>query len=238
MSRLGCARLCGLGLVAVSLALAPSTLAAQVPSPDLAAKVGFPIEPGVWHLDGTDPTLPLDDLEPLRTIISSKVTVVGLGESIHTSGGYYEAKHRLFRFLVERMGFRAFAFETPWLAAETAEPYVQTCEGDPNTASRGFFGVWRSTELSALLRWMCEWNAGHPNPKDRVHVFGFDIQGQARPDVQALQEFLGRVGRDPEAEPWAGLERCNTEMVPALSFDALVFLDRSRKMTPLAWRPC
>jgi erythromycin esterase-like protein len=208
MSRLGCARLRGLLLATVSLSLAPWALAAQEPSLELAAKVGFPVEPGVWHLDGTDPTLPLDDLEPLRTILGSKVTVVGLGESIHTSGGYYEAKHRLFRYLVEKMGFRAIAFETPWLAAETAEPYVQTCEGSPNTASRGFFGVWRSAELSALLGWMCEWNAAHPNPKDRVHVFGFDIQGQARPDVQALQEFLGRVGRDPAAEPWAGLERC------------------------------
>jgi erythromycin esterase len=208
MSRPGRARLRGLLLAAATITLTPSVLAAQEPSPELAAKVGFPIEPGVWHLDGADPTLPLDDLEPLRTIIGSKVTVVGLGESIHTSGGYYESKHRLFRFLVEKMGFRAIAFETPWLTAETAEPYVQTCEGNPSTASRGFFGVWRSTELSALLGWMCEWNAAHPNPKDRVHVFAFDIQGQARPDVQALQEFLGRVGRDPAAEPWAGLERC------------------------------
>src|SRR5687767_6178192 len=69
---------------------------------------GFPILPGVYRLHGSDPSLLKDDLEPLRQIIG-KATIVSLGESFHTSGGYYDMKHRLFRFLVEEMGFRAFA---------------------------------------------------------------------------------------------------------------------------------
>jgi erythromycin esterase len=169
--------------------------------------VGFPILHGVWRVDGTDPALPDADLQPLRGILG-KATVVGLGESIHTSGGYYEAKHRLFRFLVERLGFRAIAFETPWLAGDTANRYVQTCEGDPDTASAGFFGVWRSRELSALLGWMCEWNRAHPKPKDRVAVFAFDVQYQAAQDAEALVAFLRRVGIDPELAPFDGLARC------------------------------
>jgi erythromycin esterase-like protein len=58
-----------------------------------------------------------DGLEPLKGIIG-KASVVGLGESIHTSGGFYRMKHRVFRFLVEKMGFRAFAIESPWIAAD------------------------------------------------------------------------------------------------------------------------
>ena len=81
---------------------------------------GYPVQPGVWRLPhGNDPTLPLDDLEPLRQVIGN-ASVVGLGETIHTSGGYYRMKHRAFRFLVERMGFRVFAFESPWENAEKA----------------------------------------------------------------------------------------------------------------------
>jgi len=174
---------------------------------DAAAPVGFPLQPGIWRLDGTDPALPHHDLEPLRTIVG-KATVVGLGESIHTSGGYYEAKHRIFRYLVEKLGFRVIAFETPWLDGETANAYVQTCDGTADAATAGFFGVWRSSELSALVRWMCEWNSSHPSPKDKLSVYAFDVQWQAAEDAQALADFLARVGVDPTLEPYAGLERC------------------------------
>ena len=45
--------------------------------------------PGVYKLAGSEPGLPTGDLEPLRKLIG-KASVVGLGESIHTSGGYYQ----------------------------------------------------------------------------------------------------------------------------------------------------
>ena len=61
---------------------------------------GFPILPGIYRLHGSTPGLPQDDLEPLRQIIGN-ARIVSLGESVHTSGGYYEMKHRAFRFLVE-----------------------------------------------------------------------------------------------------------------------------------------
>ena len=100
-----------------------------------------------------------------------------------------------------------FAFET-LARRRRRDQYVQTCDGDPDTATAGFFGVWRSQELSALVGWMCEWNSTHPNPKDRLSVFAFDVQWQAGEDAQALTDFLRRVGDDPEAAPYDGLSRC------------------------------
>jgi len=193
-------------LCAIVLASAPA-LAAQEAEP-LAAPAGFPIQPGAWRLDGTDPGLPTADLEPLRALVG-KATVVGLGESVHTSGGYYETKHRLFRYLVEKLGFRVIAFETPWLDGETANAYVQSCDGDPDAATAGFFGVWRSRELSSLLGWMCDWNRTHSKAKDRLSVYAFDIQNQAAQDTQALTDFLVRLGLDPASEAFAGLARCS-----------------------------
>lgn len=195
-------------LVALGAFALEARLAAQPASaPEPATSPGFPVLPGVWHLDGTDPTLPTADLEPLTALVG-KAQVVGLGESIHTSGGYYEAKHRLFRFLVEKLGFRVIAFETPWLDGDTANAYVQTCQGDAGTATARFFGVWRSEELSALIGWMCDWNRSHRKPKDKLSVYAFDVQYQAPEDAQALIDFLSRVGDDPGAAPYDGLSRC------------------------------
>jgi hypothetical protein len=80
---------------------------------------------GAWPLSGDDPNLGSKaDLEPLRALIGD-ATVAGFGESYHTSGGFYRMKHRIFRFLVQEMGFRAFAMETNWQGAERAAAYVQ-----------------------------------------------------------------------------------------------------------------
>lgn len=175
--------------------------AARPPRP-----VGDPVLPGVWRLTGNDPEGPLDDLEPLRLVIG-KATVVGLGETVHTSGGYYRMKHRLFRFLVERMGFRVFAFESPWTDADQVAAYVQTCDGDPRQAIRGLFGVWQSTEVADLVQWMCDWNLTHPKPKDRLSFVGFDIQ-QPEDDGPGLIEFLGRIGVAGDSSWIAAIQAC------------------------------
>jgi erythromycin esterase-like protein len=44
--------------------------------------------------------------------------------------------------------------------------------------------------------------------------------------------------RDPHLAPGRLYELNDTLLVPATAFDLLVFLDRSPKMTPLAWPPC
>ncbi|HEX6862333.1 MAG TPA: erythromycin esterase family protein, partial [Thermoanaerobaculia bacterium] len=125
--------------------------------------------------------------------IIGKATIVSLGESVHTSGGYYEMKHRIFRFLVEEMGFRAFAFESPWPDADRVGRYVETCQGTPEQALTGLFGVWESAETRDLVQWMCDWNRTHPRTKDKLVFFGFDVQQPAQ-DSAALFAFLERIG--------------------------------------------
>lgn len=169
---------------------------------------GDPVSPGVWRLSGSDPDLPTDDLKPLGKLIGN-APVVALGESIHTSGGFYEMKHRLFRYLVEEQGFRVFAFENPWIKADLANQYVQTCQGTPEDAVGQLLLYWQGFEVRDLLQWMCEWNQAHPKEKDRVHFFGFDIQSQARPDIDALTAFLARIGV-PATDPLVvSLRRCD-----------------------------
>lgn len=190
------------------LLLAFVTFLGMVPALEAAGgPSGFPVRPGIWRLHGIDPALPTDDLEPLRGLIGD-APVVALGESFPTSGGFYVLKHRIFRFLVEEMGFRAFALESPWTGAEDADRYVQTCQGDPEQALARTLDVWQSAELADLVRWMCEWNRTHPDPADRLSFAGFDIR-QPQEDGLALIGFLRRLGTE-EDHPWmSGLRSCD-----------------------------
>ena len=194
------------------LALAALPLALLLLSSSTAdARPPGEVERGVWRLDGIDPDLPLDDLAPLRPILEG-ARVVGLGEKIHTSGGYSTMKHRLFRFLVEEMGFRAFAIESNWAAADAVGQYVATCQGAPETAVRNLFGVWQSQEVADLARWMCEWNQAHPG--DPVTFFGFDIQ-QPGADGPRLIQFLTDQGLAVDDPVLAGLRRCDGVSAPS-----------------------
>jgi erythromycin esterase-like protein len=157
---------------------------------------------GVHALAGVAAAQSTADLQPLRVIIGD-ARFVALGESTHTSGGYYAMKARIIRFMIEELGFRAVAWETPWLEAEAARRYVATCEGSPEAALGSLFGVWRDTHTRDLLRWLCERNRA--NPSDPVTFFGFDIQEPWK-SVPAVQQFVQRVAPgDTRADP---LRRC------------------------------
>jgi erythromycin esterase-like protein len=194
----------------LALAALPLVLSLLSPAPADARPPGE-VERGVWRLDGIDPELPLDDLAPLRPILQG-AHVVGLGEKIHTSGSYYTMKHRLFRFLVEEMGFRAFAIESNWAAASAVGQYVATCQGTPEAVVQNLFGVWRSQEVADLARWMCEWNQAHPG--DPVTFFGFDIQ-QPQADGPALLQFLAEQGLVADDPILVGLRRCDGVSAPS-----------------------
>ena len=162
---------------------------------------------GVWPLLGDDPNLgSTADLEPLRWLIGH-ATVAGFGESWHTSGGFYRMKHRMLRFLVQEMGFRAFAMETGWQGAELAAAYVNGGSGTAEEAIRQHIIVWQGTEYADAVKWMRDWNSAHPDPADKIAFFGFDIQ-QPKEDAAGLVNYLERVGI-PRSDPRStGLTQC------------------------------
>ena len=169
------------------------------PSPPPAAPDPDPLPIGVYKLTGTNPDFSYVDLDPLRRIIGS-ARFVALGESTHTSGGYYQAKARLIRYMVEQLGFRVVTMETPWLEAAAAERYVATCAGTPEDALRSLNGVWRDTNVRDLLRWLCEYNRA--NPADPVTFFGFDIQEPGL-STDHVRQFIDAAapGEEGRGEP-------------------------------------
>ncbi|MBT3219295.1 MAG: erythromycin esterase family protein [Proteobacteria bacterium] len=161
---------------------------------------------GIYEIDGLDATLPPNDLDALVDIVGD-ASVVALGESVHTSGGYYQAKYRLFRYLVEQQGFRVFAFESPWTDAELIADYVSTGEGSAFTAvTSGLFGVWADENVLDLVEWMRTYNEEHPG--DPVSFYGFDIQ-QPWDDGAALTAFLESTLAQQATSLIDGFASCN-----------------------------
>ncbi|MHC6624519.1 erythromycin esterase family protein [Streptomyces globosus] len=126
-------------------------------------------------LHTTDPRGSLADLRPFGRMVGD-ARVVGLGEATHSSHEFLTVKHRVFRYLVEEKGFRAFALEAPWSTGLRLDAYLLRGEGDltqiMDEEFQGTYRWWNNAEYRDLLQWMRAYNTQHP--KDPVRFVGDD----------------------------------------------------------------
>ncbi len=159
----------------------------------------------VSELSGTDPTLPDDDLAALAPLVGDAL-VVGIGESVHTTGGEVRMRTRLIRYLVTHHDFRTIAFEGSRTGIEAQlASYLDTCAGTPEDAAFALNPIWWDRSTPELLAWLCEWNTAHPS--DRVGAFGFDVR-QPWTTHPALRAYLERVAPADAASLADGLSTC------------------------------
>ena len=105
-------------------------------------------------------------------------SIVALGESTHGTAEFFNAKRRIFRYLVEQHGYRVFAFEADFGESLFIDGAVQAGRrGDIASlmSEKMHFWTWRTLEVRNLLEWMSEYNVGKP-PGERVHYVGVDCQ--------------------------------------------------------------
>jgi erythromycin esterase-like protein len=158
---------------------------------------------GLWPLVGISESLPVSDLNVFDDIATTS-KIVALGESVHTSGGYYQAKFRLIKYLVETKGYRLIGMETPWIQALKASEYVSSCTGSPQEASKSLFKIFQDVAVAKMLEWACNFNSAHP--QDKVGFIGFDIQESQ--NGRLLKQFIGTEHLDPSGTTQAQLDRC------------------------------
>ena len=179
-----------LSMVACSgthVAPASETQPVRDETPAVDAEPESALPRGVYALSGLDPTLPVSDLDDALASLGAP-DVYALGETVHTSEGYAEARVRVLRYLIEHKGVRAVGFEGHWRNAEPTRAYVERCEGTLAAARAGLtFRAWMSRATSDFLRWLCEYNQAHAD--DKVTVFGFDVQNSAQ-DAGYLRSFI------------------------------------------------
>jgi len=142
-------------------------------------------------LSGTDPGQAPDDLQPIESMIGS-AHIVGMGEGTHGTRDFFLLKHRLFEFLVQRMGFTRFAIEATSPEADDVNRYVLGGDGDPKRLlSHLYFWTWNTQEVLDLIAWMRQWNSTAP-ASQRVQFAGIDMQFPGA-SMDSIASFIARV---------------------------------------------
>lgn len=144
------------------------------------------------------------DLLPLQSAIGT-ARIVALGEPMHGAHEPLTFRNRLFRFLVERMGFTAIALESGFTESISARAFIEGGEGDAETAARTGLGIGlsRYPETRELLQWMRDYNAAASAAGHRkIRLYGIDITAGGRKNgpwlaIDSALTFLSRA--DPTA---------------------------------------
>jgi erythromycin esterase len=147
------------------------------------------------------------DLAPIEQMIGD-ANIVGLSEGIHAAAEPLIFRNRVFKHLVEHLGFNAIAIESGIVESRLLNDYVTQGKGDFGAVLEQGFSVGHDTfrQNGELIRWMREYNARLPPDRVKVQIFGLDVPGSpgnrdaARGPDTALRsalEYLRIV--DPEA---------------------------------------
>lgn len=185
----------GVGLLATTVTATASAHRAPGRTPD-SGVVAW-IDRNAAALASTDPAEPLTDLRPLRRTVG-QATVVGLGEAAHGSRELFRVKHRMVRFLVERMGFRTVAFEEDFAGGVVLDRYVLTGQGDPRALVADMTTrFWNTEEILDLVRWMRAYNETHEH---KVRFLGTDILALRPASFDAIRDHVRRAAPERLAE--------------------------------------
>ncbi|MET9343013.1 erythromycin esterase family protein [Nonomuraea sp. NPDC003804] len=156
----------------------------------------------VLGLRTLDPAEPLDDLAWLDEAIGD-ARVVAIGESAHYNREFYELRHRLLRYLVERHSFGAYAMETGFTEGWQVDAWIRGGgERLGQVMANGMtslMGLW--TQMGAHLRWMREHNRTAARP---VGFYGIDLPGSMvslLPGLDAVLAYLERADPDFRLDP-------------------------------------
>ena len=145
------------------------------------------------------------DLEGIGDLVGN-VRVVGLGESHHYVREFNRFRSRLFKYLVDRKGFRVFVLECGLVEARRAYDYVLGEDLSPDDVFINInnnFGLLK--EVQELLAWMRKTNRSRRDGK-KLLFYGMDgSAGWTRADtaIAAVCDYLDVVD-PPLAEIYRG----------------------------------
>lgn len=141
---------------------------------------------------GSSPGLGQSDLLPLDFLADAKI--VGLGEATHGTKEFFETKHRIFQYMVEKFGFKAIGFEMDFAESIIFDDYIQGKRSEDLEIlmrTSMIFWIWRTHEVRSLLEWMRAYNQGK-SEADRLHFYGFDCQ-HPRYNADFLVDRISKV---------------------------------------------
>ncbi len=135
----------------------------------------------------------LDDLKNTK--------IVAFGEATHGTREFFQMKHRMFRYLVENHGFKAFVFEIDMGEALLFNDWVQHRSDEDLTTlmvEKMNFTVWKTEEVRELLIWMREYN-DDKSTSEMIGFYGVDCQFGTY-NVNALADIIAQVDQSAADE--------------------------------------
>jgi erythromycin esterase len=147
------------------------------------------------------------DLAPIGRMIA-EAKIVGLSEGVHAAAEPLIFRNRVFKHLVEHLGFDAIAIESGIVESRLLNDYVTLGKGEFDAILKQGLSVGSDTfrQNGELIRWMRHYNARLAPDGVKVQIFGLDVPGSpgnrdaARgPDtaLKSVLEYLRAV--DPQA---------------------------------------
>ncbi len=144
-----------------------------------------------------------EDLRPIEKVIGD-AKFVGVSEGVHGGAEPLIFRNRLFKHLVEHLGFRAITLESGIVESRMLNDYVTHGKGEFDTVLRQglSYGFDSFRQNGELIRWMRDFNTRLPPGAVKVQIFGLDVPGSPgsfdaarRPDtaLQSALEFLRTV---------------------------------------------
>lgn len=162
--------------------------------PSVAPEIVTWLQGNAIPLSTTHPNSDSTDLMPLREIIGD-ARVVALGEATHGTHEFLEMKHRLFRFLVEEMGFTVLAVEDSFTSSYAVNKWIHGSSGEPQEALAAMGWNIRTNEVVDLIRWMRDYNSTR-EPQSQLSFYSFDL-GNGDKDLEVVRAYIRKV--DPGA---------------------------------------
>lgn len=145
------------------------------PAQEIEKQLTWELDATLKPLTGSNPNLPSTDLSVFDFLGEAKI--VGMGEATNGTREFFQMKHRLFKYLVEKHGFRVLAFEYDFGACLILDEMLQTGQGSISNFMRQYMGFWtlRTEEVVELFQWMQDYNRNKPDDQ-KLHVVGADCQ--------------------------------------------------------------
>src|SRR5437016_2619694 len=187
-------RYLALGGLLLELVVCPTLPGQATKSP---SAISVPSEVTSWFksaaipLDSTSPESGLGDLRRMESTIGD-ARIVAMGEETHGTREFFQLKHRMLEFLVEKKGFTVFGMEANWPESLAINDYVLNGTGDAEEALDSFhFWTWNTEEVLNMIRWMRKYNQD-PKHTNKVKFLGFDMQ-VAYVAVRNAERYLEKV---------------------------------------------
>ena len=117
------------------------------------------------------------EMKPLSAeYIPENISILSIGEAAHGCKEMQELKLSIFKEMVEKRGFTAFALEADYGECAEINRYIEGGEGSAEEMVQKFaFPIYHTKEMAELISWMREWNESAPEEK-KIRFYGFDMQ--------------------------------------------------------------